>query len=203
MFRSTQPRNEIIRVHAIVRPKRRRSVPIPVRQPPRQRRSRSRRRVRARTVFVSAPPPRSGTVYPTPTTPDAESAPDTPPTARPAPVAKPRDHRVLLVLLPAHVRHLGRFLSAPCKHGARVARPFARPEPRGVVVGRADEDVGERVKCQGPDVGVVGLGERCAREESGLERGRFGAGEVPVEDGAFGTAGDEDRVDGVPGDGWW
>ena len=72
-----------------------------------------------------------------------------------------------------------------------------------MVVGRADEDMGERVKGQRPDVGVVCLGERRAREEGGLERGRFGAGEVPVEDGAFGAAGDEDRVDGVPGDGWW
>ena len=72
-----------------------------------------------------------------------------------------------------------------------------------MVVGRADEDMGERVKGQRPDVGVVCLGERRAREEGGLERGRFGASEVPVEDGAFGAAGDEDRVDGVPGDGWW
>ena len=46
------------------------------------------------------------------------------------------------------------------------------------------------------------LGEGCAGEEGGLEWGWFRACEVPVEDGAFGAAGDEDRVDGVPGDGW-
>lgn len=61
----------------------------------------------------------------------------------------------------------------------------------------------EWVEGEGPDVGVVCLGERRAREEGGLEWGGFGAGEVPVEDGAFGAAGDEDRVDGMPGDGCW
>ena len=48
--------------------KRRRSVPVAVRQPTRQHRSRSRRRVRARNVFVSVPPTRSGTVHPSTTT---------------------------------------------------------------------------------------------------------------------------------------
>lgn len=70
-----------------------------------------------------------------------------------------------------------------------------------MVVGRADEDVSERVEGEGPDVGVVGLGERRAWEEGGLEQGGFGAGDVPVEYGTFGAAGDEDRVNGVPGDG--
>lgn len=70
-----------------------------------------------------------------------------------------------------------------------------------MVVGGADEDVSEWVEGEGPDVGVVCLGERRAWEEGGLERGGFGAGEVPMKDGAFRAARDEDWVDGVPGDG--
>ena len=69
-----------------------------------------------------------------------------------------------------------------------------------MVVGRADEDVAERVERERPDVGVVSLRERRAGCECGLKRGGFGTGEVPVENGAFGAAGDEDRVDGMPGD---
>ena len=71
-----------------------------------------------------------------------------------------------------------------------------------MVVGRAHEDVAEWVERERPDVGVVCLGEGCAWEERGLEGGRFGTCEVPVEDGTFGAAGDQDWVHGVPGDGW-
>lgn len=70
-----------------------------------------------------------------------------------------------------------------------------------MVVGRADEDVSKRVEGERPYVGVVCLGECRAWEECGLEWGRFGTCEVPVENGAFGATGDENRVDGVPGDG--
>ena len=53
---------------------------------------------------------------------------------------------------------------------------------------------------QSPDVRVVRLGERGARADGGGGDGG-GRGEVPVEEGAFGAAGDEDRMDRVPGDG--
>ena len=184
MISSTQPRNEIVRVHRIVRPKQRRPVPKPVRHPTRQDRPRSRSQPRScprrhhfrahtRSVVVPAPPPRSvaRTVHPTTnsTSPGPGTGTDATTesttessTALPASIAKPRDHRVLLVLLPTHIRHLGRFLSAACKHGACVARSFAGPETRRVVVGRADEDVSEWVEGEGPDVGVVCLRERRA-----------------------------------------
>ena len=200
MFGRTQSRNEIVRVHALARPKRCRSVPQPVREPPRQGRARAhtrpgarRRRAHPRHVLVPPIPPRR------PVQPTARTPQPAPRAGRP--IAEPRHHPVLVVFLPAHVRHLGRLLPTACKHRARVARAFARPEPGRVVVGRAHEDVAERVEGERPDVGVVRLGEGGAREQSGLEGCGFGAGEVPVEDGAFGTARDEDRVDGMPGDG--
>ena len=70
-----------------------------------------------------------------------------------------------------------------------------------MVVGRAHEDVAERVERERPHVGVVRLRERRPRGERGLEGRWLGAREVPVEDGAFGAARDEDWMHRMPSDG--
>lgn len=125
-----------------------------------------------------------------------------PRTGASAPAEPGRHDDVLVVVLPARVRDLGWLLAAAGEDGRRVARALARPEARGVVVGGAREEVAQGVEGEGPDVRVVCLGERRAREGGGLCEGRLGGRQVPVEDRAFGAAGDEDWVDRVPGYGW-
>ena len=119
----------------------------------------------------------------------------------PPPSAEPRDHRLVVVVLPAGVCDFGRFLAAAGEDGGSVAWAFAGPEAGGVVVGGADEEMAEGVEGEGPDVGVVGLGEGGAGWGEGWGEGWIGDGEVPVEDGAFGAAGDDEGVDRVPGHG--
>lgn len=67
-----------------------------------------------------------------------------------------------------------------------------------MVVGGCGEQVAERVEGHGPDVGVVCLGERGARRRGGLLERWFRGGEVPVEEGAFGAARDQEVVVWVP-----
>lgn len=116
------------------------------------------------------------------------------------------DHRLLVLVLAGRVGDLGRLLAAATEDGRGVSGALAAPEARGVVVGRADEDVPQRVVGKRPNVRVVCLRERCARPglvRCGLCDGRFGGrGEVPVHDRALGAAGDKERVEGVPGHGW-
>jgi hypothetical protein len=64
--------------------------------------------------------------------------------------------------------------------------------------------VSQGVEREGPDIGVVGLREGGARlgGGGGGKAGAVSVGDVPVEDGAFGAARDEDGMDGVPGQRW-
>ena len=114
-------------------------------------------------------------------------------------VAESRYHSLVVVVLPACVCDFGWLLAAAGEDRGSVAWAFAGPEAGGVVVGGADEEVAEGVEGEGPDVGVVGLGEGGAGWGEGLGEGWIGDGEVPVEDGAFGAAGDDEGVDRVPG----
>lgn len=75
-----------------------------------------------------------------------------------------------------------------------LAGATATPEPRGVVVARAAEDVAKGMEGEGPDVRVVGEFQLVLEAE---------VGHGPVDDGPFGAARDEDVVvDRVPGESW-
>ena len=58
------------------------------------------------------------------------------------------------------------------------------------------------MECERPDVGIMSLREGGSRWGDGLRERRLGRGEVPMQDGTFGTARDEQRVHRMPCHGW-
>jgi hypothetical protein len=84
------------------------------------------------------------------------------------------------------------YLRAKSKLKKQLTWPPTTPKPRRVIVARTHENVAQRMVCEGPNVRIVRVLQHV------LWRRVWHA---PMDDGAFGTARDEEVVvDWVPGD---